>query len=120
VHIERYVPQSLLLDRVDAIVCHGGFNTVMGALRAGVPLVIAPSGADQPIHASRCRALGAAAIVGASPIDPVEIRAAVQTVLEESALREAARVIAADIAGLPDVGGAAAIVERAALSPSEV
>jgi len=118
VHIERYIPQSLLLDRVDAIVCHGGFNTVMGALRAGVPLVIAPSGADQPIHASRCKALGAAVVVGATPLDPAEIRTAVHAVLENSAIREAARAIATQIAALPDVSGAAKIVERAAAAVS--
>jgi MGT family glycosyltransferase len=117
VHIERYIPQSLLLDRVDAIVCHGGFNTVMGALRAGVPLVIAPLNADQPIHASRCRALGAAIVVAAKPLDSAEVRTAVRAVLEKSAIREAARAIAADIAALPDVVGAADIVERAALDP---
>jgi MGT family glycosyltransferase len=117
VHIERYIPQSLLLDRVDAIVCHGGFSTVMGALRAGVPLVIAPSGADQPIHASRCRALGAAIVVGARPLDPAEIRTAVRALIENRAIREAARAIAADIAALPDAVGAAEIVERAALHP---
>jgi MGT family glycosyltransferase len=115
VHIERYIPQSLLLDRVDAIVCHGGFNTVMGALRAGVPLVIAPSGADQPIHASRCRALGAAVVVGTTPLDPTEIRAAVRAALGNAAIRKAARAIAADIAALPDVSGAAEVVERAVL-----
>jgi MGT family glycosyltransferase len=118
VHIERYIPQSLLLDRVDAIVCHGGFNTVMGALRAGVPLVIAPLGADQPIHASRCSALGAAMLVGAKPLAPAEVRSAVRAILEKNAFREAARAIAADIAALPGVGGAADIVERAALDAS--
>ncbi len=115
VHIERYIPQSLLLDHVDAVVCHGGFNTVMGALRAGVPLVIAPLGADQPLHAQRCRALGAGLVVGATPLDPTEVRAAVRAVLENGAMREAARSVAAEIARLPDLVGAAGIVERAAV-----
>lgn len=115
VHIERYIPQSLLLDRVDAIVCHGGFGTVIGALRAGVPLVIVPLSADQPLHARRCSALGAALVVGATPLDPEEVRGAVRTVLENGAFRQAARSVAVEIAALPDVIGAAEIVERAAL-----
>jgi MGT family glycosyltransferase len=115
VRIERYIPQSLLLERVDAVVCHGGFGTVMGTLRAGIPLVIAPFGADQPIHARRCKALGAAVVVGVAPLDAAEICTAVRAVLADRGIRESARVIAADIAGLPDVGGAAEIVERAAL-----
>jgi UDP:flavonoid glycosyltransferase YjiC (YdhE family) len=79
--------------------------------------VIAPLNADQPIHASRCRALGAAIVVAAKPLDSAEVRTAVRAVLEKSAIREAARAIAADIAALPDVVGAADIVERAALDP---
>jgi UDP:flavonoid glycosyltransferase YjiC (YdhE family) len=27
VHLEQYVPHSLLLSSVDAVVCHAGFNT---------------------------------------------------------------------------------------------
>lgn len=114
VHIERYIPQSLLLDVVDAVVCHGGFNTVMGALRAEVPLVIAPLSADQPVHAQRCSAIGAALVVGATPLDAAQVRSAVRAVLETPAFREAARSVAAEIAALPDVAGAAEIVERAA------
>ena len=64
-NVEQYIPNSLLLPRVEAVVCHGGFNTVMGALTFGRPLVLAPITADQPIHAQRCAALGVGRVIDA-------------------------------------------------------
>jgi len=49
----RRVPQLELMPRVQAVVCHGGHNTVCEALYHGVPLVIAPIRDDQPIVAQQ-------------------------------------------------------------------
>jgi UDP:flavonoid glycosyltransferase YjiC (YdhE family) len=46
-----YAPQRKLLERVDAFVTHGGANSVMEALAAGVPLLIVPLSNDQPWQA---------------------------------------------------------------------
>jgi UDP:flavonoid glycosyltransferase YjiC (YdhE family) len=115
VHVEQYVPQSLLLSSVDAVVCHGGFNTVMGALALGRPLVLAPFGADQPVHARRCAALGVGRVVDAQALDPAEIRTATRLVLDDPSYREAAQQIQRDIAASPDIRGTADIVERAGI-----
>ena len=48
VHVENYVPQSLLLPHCDAVVTHGGHNTVLGALSFGLALVVIPFYADNP------------------------------------------------------------------------
>ena len=114
VRVERYIPNSLLLPRVDAVVCHGGFNTVMGALTFGRPLVLAPITADQPIHAQRCATLGVGCVVGAQPLDPAEIRRATHAVLDEPSFREAARKLQREIAALPNIRATADIVEHAA------
>lgn len=58
VRVERYVAHSRLLASCDALVCHGGFNTVMGALVAGVPVVAVPLGSDQRHNAVRIDRLG--------------------------------------------------------------
>src|SRR5262249_34173416 len=84
VRVEQYIPNSLLLPRVDAVVSHGGFNTVMGALMFGRPLVLAPITADQPIHAQRCAALGVGRVIDTQPLDPTEIQAATRSVLDHS------------------------------------
>jgi UDP:flavonoid glycosyltransferase YjiC (YdhE family) len=114
VHVEHYIPNSLLLPRVDAVVCHAGFNTVMGALALGRPLVLAPMSADQPVHAQRCAALGAGLVIDAQALDPEEIRTAIRAVLRNPSYRAAAEAVKHEIADLADISDTAAIVERAA------
>ncbi|MDX6315324.1 MAG: hypothetical protein QOF44_4788, partial [Streptomyces sp.] len=48
-----HVPQLPLLERVGAVVCHAGHNTVCEALWHGVPLVVAPIRDDQPVVAGQ-------------------------------------------------------------------
>ena len=60
VFIAESVPHEWLFSRVAATVHHGGAGTTGAALRAGVPTVVVPFGADQPFWASRAAALGVA------------------------------------------------------------
>src|SRR5205823_2594812 len=62
VHIERYIPQAWLLPHCRLVVSHGGSGSVMGALAHGLPLVLLPMGADQPLNGARCAALGVARV----------------------------------------------------------
>lgn len=59
VYVTRVLPLDLVLPRCDAVVTHGGYNTVMASLAVGCPLVLAPLGADQFDNARRCIAVGA-------------------------------------------------------------
>jgi MGT family glycosyltransferase len=47
----NYAPQLGILERAKAIVTHGGANSVMEALRAGVPILVNPVCNDQPMQA---------------------------------------------------------------------
>jgi UDP:flavonoid glycosyltransferase YjiC (YdhE family) len=58
------VPHDWLFPRVAAVVHHGGAGTTAAGLRAGVPSIVVPFGADQPFWAARVHQLGA----GPSPI----------------------------------------------------
>lgn len=49
--VVRYAPQRELLEQAAVCVTHGGANSVMEALWAGVPLLVAPMFADNPITA---------------------------------------------------------------------
>jgi UDP:flavonoid glycosyltransferase YjiC (YdhE family) len=49
--IVAYAPQLQLLERVDAFVTHGGANSVMEAMYAGIPLLVVPLSSDQPWQA---------------------------------------------------------------------
>ena len=58
------VPHDWLFPRMAAVVHHGGAGTTHTGLRAGIPNVVVPFFADQPLWAQRVAALGA----GPAPI----------------------------------------------------
>jgi hypothetical protein len=101
IRIERYIPQSLLLPRCDLVVTHGGSGTVMAALANGLPLVVVPLGADQPENAARCEALGVGRTVDAQDLTPASVRAAVRTVLGDTAYRRNAEQLHDEVRALP-------------------
>ncbi len=111
VHIERYIPQSLLLPHCDVVVTHGGYNTVLGALTCGLPMVITPCIADQHENARRCEALGTAVVVKA-PIDPLLLQKAVREVLHNPSYRDNARQLQAEIGTLPPLDMAVSLLEE--------
>jgi Erythromycin biosynthesis protein CIII-like, C-terminal domain/Erythromycin biosynthesis protein CIII-like, N-terminal domain len=89
VHVERWVPQPDALGGAAVVVGHGGSGTTLGALGAGVPLVVTPLFADQPFNAARVAVVGAGVV---SSLD--EIRPSVERVLADGAFRTAALRIA--------------------------
>jgi UDP:flavonoid glycosyltransferase YjiC (YdhE family) len=95
VRVERWVDQATILGRAAAVVCHGGGGSVLGALAAGVPLVVVPLFAeDQHINARRIAAVGAGLVV-APEAEP--IRAALQSVLAARPFRVAASGVATEL-----------------------
>lgn len=93
-----FVPLAQLLDRVDLVVGAGGAGTVLGTLVHGLPMVLWPQGADQPINAARAAASGTAVIVDSA----ARITRAVAEVLGNSAYRDRAQKIADEIADRPE------------------
>lgn len=114
VRIERYIPQDQLLPRCDLVVCQGGFGTVTGALRAGLPLVVIPFGADQPLNAARCASLGVGVTIGPEARTAEAIRAAVRAVLADPAYGANAARVRDEMAALPGPEHAVALLERLA------
>jgi MGT family glycosyltransferase len=87
------VPLLELLPRLDAVVCHGGMNTVCEALAHAVPLVVAPIRHDQPVAAAQVAAAGAGLRVAFRRVRTGELRAAVLRVLHDTRFRAAAKEI---------------------------
>jgi MGT family glycosyltransferase len=112
--VQPYVPQLALLPKVDAVVCHGGHNTVCEALANGLPLVIAPIKDDQPIVADQVVAAGAGIRVKFGRVQAPELRAAVRRVLDEPAFADAARQIQTSFAAAGGAAAAASLVEALA------
>ena len=59
VSVRRWVRHADVLPSCSAVLTHGGHGTVIKALTAGVPLVVAPLGRDQPDNAARVVHAGA-------------------------------------------------------------
>ncbi len=104
-----FTPLAQLLTDVDLVLTVGGSGTVFGALAHGIPLVLTPQGADQPINAELAATAGAGIAFPLGQAEPAAVAAAVGTVLAEPGYRLAALRIAAEIAALP---GAAEVAER--------
>ena len=94
VHVERWVAQASVMPHAAAMVAHGGAGTTLAALAAGVPLVLLPLSADQPINARRVAELGAGLALDGGAACVPRLAAAVARVLEEPRYRAAARRVA--------------------------
>ena len=103
VRVEGWVAQAEVLASASAVVCHGGYGTVLGALGAGVPVVAVPLFADQPYNAERLEAVGAGLAVHPGEGLRERCSAAVARVLDDRAIRAAAVGVADEIAALPSV-----------------
>ena len=114
VHVERYLPQASVLPHCAAVVAHAGSGIVLGALEHGLPLVCVPMGADQPLNAARCTALGVGPALDPLTATPEAVRAATAAVLDDPAFRAAAARLRAEIAALPPAAAAVARLERLA------
>ena len=114
VHIERYIPLSLLLPQCSLVVCQAGFSTATTALRHGLPLVMLPLGADQPLVARQVARLGVGPVLGMHERTPEAIRAAVRAVLADPTYRQNAERIRDEMAALPGPEYAVGLLERLA------
>jgi zeaxanthin glucosyltransferase len=103
------VPMLDLMPRLDAVVSHGGLNTVCEALAHAVPLVVAPIKGDQPINAAQVVAAGAGTRVRFSATRVNPLREALLAVLDDLSYRAAAERIRASFQA---AGGAAAAAQH--------
>jgi UDP:flavonoid glycosyltransferase YjiC (YdhE family) len=109
-----HVPQRAVLERAGAVVCSANTTAVLGALTHGLPLLVFPTGGEQPALAARLAAAGAATVMSASA-PPVDVRAELERVLGEGAEREAARRLRAAFAACDGPGLVAAALEELAV-----
>ena len=108
--VEQWVDQAGVVAAASVVVCHGGSGTTLGALTAGIPLVVVALFADQFANAEMVAGSGAGLAVdrgvdGQRPSlgmgDVTAIRIAAETVLDDGVFTAAARRVADEIASAP-------------------
>ncbi|MGI8587488.1 MAG: glycosyltransferase [Chloroflexia bacterium] len=112
VHIERYIPQSLLLPRCDLMVMHGGSNSLLAALDIGLPTVVVPLIADQFFNAHVMQNTRLGQVVQLGQLTPAGSRAAVEEVLGNPIYRQNAARLQAEMHALPGQEHAVELIER--------
>jgi UDP:flavonoid glycosyltransferase YjiC (YdhE family) len=99
---------------VDLAIIHGGYNSTTAALDFGLPLVLVPIAADQPMNAARCKELGVARVVEPLSMTRESIREAVRDVLDTPSYRENARRFQREARTLPGMARAVELLEKLA------
>jgi MGT family glycosyltransferase len=120
VHIERYIPQELLLPHCDLVITQAGSGTMMDTLSHGLPMVMLPIAADQPENAQRCAEIGVAAVLGREARTPTDIRDAAREVLNNPSYRRNAQQVQQEIQALPGLDHAAGLLERLAVERAPI
>jgi UDP:flavonoid glycosyltransferase YjiC (YdhE family) len=115
VRVEQYIPQTLILPYCDAVVFHGGFNSLHSAIWHGLPMVIIPlGGGDQRLAAVQCDELGLGIFVDEAQPKPETINAAVRAVLEQPSYRQRVDQLRSEMMALPDLSEAVRRLENLA------
>ncbi|GIG90343.1 nucleotide disphospho-sugar-binding domain-containing protein [Plantactinospora endophytica] len=72
VHARQYVPQHAVLRHSDVFLTHAGMNSVLDAVRCGVPMLTAPFSLDQKGTAAHLEELGVGFVLGRTvPLDGI-------------------------------------------------
>ena len=114
VHVESYLPQSLLFPRCDVVVCHGGSGTILAALSHGLPLLVLPQGANQFWNAERCVGLGAGLSLRPAELSPEAISGAVRALVEDGAYRSRVGQLRTEIEEMPAPAEVVPVLEHLA------
>lgn len=112
VRIERYVPQTLILDHCQVVVSHGGSGTLLAALARGIPQLCLPQGADQFRNAASCERVGAGIQLQEDQVDGAAIKDAIRRLLTDSSFRVGAQKVEAEIRTMPAPAEVAVVLEE--------
>lgn len=91
--VQSQVPQLELLPHLDAVVCHGGHNTVCETLTNGLPMVVIPIAYDQSNVAARVASLGAGIRLNFNRFKAKHLKDAVTEILSNHSYKQAAKTI---------------------------
>ncbi|MBB2481783.1 glycosyltransferase [Bacillus sp. APMAM] len=87
--VKNYVPQTEVLKYSKLFITHGGMNSTHEGLYYGVPLIVIPLSADQPIIAGQVASIGAGIALQMNSLSANQLREAADYVLNQSSFHEA-------------------------------
>ncbi|WP_339180996.1 macrolide family glycosyltransferase [Bacillus sp. FSL R5-0560] len=105
--IRQSVPQLEVLAKADLFISHGGMNSTMEAMNAGVPLVVIPQMYEQELTAKRVDELGLGVYLPKEEVTVSRLQEAVQAVSGDQEVLSRVKNVQKDV---KEAGGA----ERAA------
>jgi UDP:flavonoid glycosyltransferase YjiC (YdhE family) len=105
------VPQPALLPRVDAVITHGGNNTVTECLHFGKPMVLLPLFWDQYDNAQRMDELGLGVRLPTFEFEDAELGNAIERLLGDDALARRLGAISGRLQANPGTETAADHIE---------
>ena len=87
--VRDFVPQLELLQHTALYITHGGKNSVSEALYYGVPMIIVPQSADQPLVGRLIERLGAGTALRRESLTPQKLRSTAEYMLAEPTYQQA-------------------------------
>ncbi|MFB9441895.1 macrolide family glycosyltransferase [Dactylosporangium vinaceum] len=108
VELRRFVAQLHVLRHADLFITHAGMGSTMEALHEGVPMLAVPQMAEEQANADRIAEVGAGRVLDPAGLTAATLRAAIERMLVDTAVRDRARQLRDSIRA---AGGAAAAAD---------
>lgn len=87
--VKNYVSQTEILKHTKLFITHGGMNSTHEGLYFGVPLIVIPQSADQPIIAEQVAHIGAGIQLKMESLSANQLSEAVDYVLNQNSVHQA-------------------------------
>ncbi len=116
----EFLPQTSVLPHVDAVITHGGNNTVTESMWFGLPMVVLPIFWDQHDNAQRVDECGHGIRLPTYALTAEALSAALERVLADSALRARAAAAGERLRAHAGTVRAAELIERVAVTGEPV
>ncbi len=112
VEVAEFIPQADLLPHCAAVVSHAGSGTFLAALAHGLPQILLPQAADQFLNAAAGVRAGVGVAIQSEVLSSNALADALAALLGDSAQREAAQAVAAEIDAMASYDQVAEAIER--------
>ena len=110
--VKPYIPQLEMLKYIDAVICHGGHNTVCETLLYGLPLIVIPYATDQFSVAGQVEQAGCGQRLRHSRLSPDLLRNSLKEILYNESYKNAAARIQSSFVKAGGTEAAAHYIER--------